>query len=78
LAQREYITPAELELEFVKSGAPKFKIEKAHLEERLISQTLAKYHGNITQTASALGMSRRNLRYLLAKYKIDKAQFKGR
>ena len=43
-------------------------------EKQILEKSLQDHHGNITQTANALGISRQSLQYLLRKHKLNKGK----
>jgi DNA-binding NtrC family response regulator len=68
------LTPADLELTPPTEVAPlpRLKTAREQLERGLVESALARFGGNITQAASALGISRQALHDILAKYQIDR------
>ncbi len=74
MAEGTLLTPDDLELEdqTKKRSIPLLKEVKEQVERELIESALIRFEGNITQAASAIGISRQLFRDLLNKYKIDR------
>jgi two-component system NtrC family response regulator len=74
MADGALLTPADLELTAPTeiSPLPRLKAAREQLERGLVESALARFSGNITQAASALGISRQALHDILAKYQIDR------
>ena len=74
MADGPLLTPADLDLTSPADvpPLPRLKTAKEHLERGLVESALARFGGNITQAAAALGISRQALHDILAKYQIDR------
>ncbi len=74
MAQGAMITWEELALPSEPAGTEPSSLKKVReeAEKTLIRQTLAKHNGNITKTATELGISRPTLHGLLAKYALNR------
>src|SRR5581483_1126465 len=74
MADGPLLTPADLELTPPDEAIPlpRLKTAKEQLERGLVESALARFGGNITQAASALGISRQALHDILTKYQIDR------
>jgi Nif-specific regulatory protein len=62
LAKGEYVTPADLRLQST-AAAPTEAKTLADFERRVVERALQEHHGNVTEAAKALGVSRRWLHY---------------
>jgi len=76
----QQLTPEILQLDLAQQGltsqAPRWElppegVDLAQLEQQLIEQALKRTHGNKTQAAKLLGISRHTLDYRLEKYQIQ-------
>jgi two-component system NtrC family response regulator len=69
-----HLTPEDLELAVPNEAAPlpRLKVAREKLERELVELALARLGGNVTQAASALGISRQALHDILSKHKIDR------
>lgn len=74
MADGPLLTPADLELTAPTEVAPlpRLKTAREELERGLVESALARFGGNITQAASALGISRQALHDILTKYQIER------
>lgn len=74
MAQRPRVTPADLELDFpfAKYQGQGLREARETLEKDLIQRALARNKGNVTRTATELGVSRPTLHELLSKYAIER------
>jgi two-component system NtrC family response regulator len=74
MAQGMRLTPADLDLEapFAKYEGQGLREAREALEKALIQQVLTKHKGNVTRTATELGVSRPTLHELLSKYAIER------
>jgi two-component system NtrC family response regulator len=74
MAQGTRLTPADLDLEapFAKYEGQGLREAREALEKALIQQVLTKHKGNVTRTATELGVSRPTLHELLSKYAIER------
>jgi two-component system, NtrC family, response regulator len=76
MAQGPQVTPADLDLDapYSKDFAygKGLREARAAFEKELIQRALAKHSGNITRTASDLGVSRPTLHDLVAKYALER------
>jgi two-component system NtrC family response regulator len=69
-----HLTPEDLELTAPNEAIPlpRLKDAREKLERELVELALARFGGNVTQAASALGISRQALHDILSKHKIDR------
>lgn len=69
-----HLTPEDLELAAPNETTPlpRLKVAREKLERELVELALARLGGNVTQAASALGISRQALHDILSKHKIDR------
>jgi two-component system NtrC family response regulator len=74
MAQGPQLTPADLELDspYAKYKGQGLRDAREALEKDLVQRALMKNKGNITRTASDLGISRPTLHELIAKYAIER------
>jgi two-component system NtrC family response regulator len=74
MAEGQRITPEDLELASARAQYEGKSLREARkaLEKDIIQKTLAKNQGNITQTATELGVSRPTLHELIKKYQLVK------
>lgn len=74
MAQGPQLAPADLELDspYAKYKGQGLREAREALEKDLIQRALTKNKGNITRTASELGISRPTLHELLSKYAIER------
>ena len=71
MAQGEVVRVSDLALEPKYEGSPRFEeMTLEEMERWLINKTIARFNGDISQTANALGLSRSALYRRLEKYKI--------
>ncbi|HLG22750.1 MAG TPA: helix-turn-helix domain-containing protein, partial [Candidatus Manganitrophaceae bacterium] len=68
------LTPADLELAPPSelSPFPRLKSAREEFEKKLVESALARFGGNVTQAASALGISRQALHDILIKHQIER------
>lgn len=68
------LTPEDLELAVPNEAAslPRLKTAREKLERELVTLALARFGGNVTQAASALGISRQAFHDILAKHQIER------
>jgi two-component system NtrC family response regulator len=74
MAEGQRITPEDLELAlpYAKYEGKGLKQAREAMEKEIIQRTLAKNKGNITQTATELGVSRPTLHQLIEKLGVEK------
>jgi two-component system NtrC family response regulator len=74
MAQGPQLTPTDLELDspYAKYKGQGLREAREALEKDLIQRALKENTGNITRTASELGISRPTLHELLSKYAIER------
>jgi DNA-binding NtrC family response regulator len=71
MAQGEVVQASDLALEPLSEAVPRFEqMTLDEMERWLIKKTIARFHGDISQTANALGLSRSALYRRLEKYRI--------
>jgi DNA-binding NtrC family response regulator len=71
MAQGEVVRASDLALEPKSEAVPRFEqMTLDEMERWLIKKTIARFHGDISQTANALGLSRSALYRRLEKYRI--------
>jgi transcriptional regulator with GAF, ATPase, and Fis domain len=72
----KYLTEADLELPVFKKGVSLFKHQRQilleELERKALKEALATSSGNISEIARRMGLDRKTVRKLLAKYKLNK------
>ncbi|MBI3805612.1 MAG: PEP-CTERM-box response regulator transcription factor [Nitrospirae bacterium] len=68
------LTPEDLELTVPTDVAPlpRLKTAREQLERQLVESAMARFGGNVTQAASALGISRQALHDILSKHQIER------
>lgn len=69
-----HLAPEDLELAVPNEAAslPRLKTAREKLERELVTLALARFGGNVTQAASALGISRQAFHDILAKHQIER------
>ena len=74
MAEGNRITPEDLEISSggTKGGGQSLRNARESIEKEFIQRTLAKHRGNISKTATELGISRPTLHGLLTKYSIER------
>ncbi|HEY5599075.1 MAG TPA: sigma 54-interacting transcriptional regulator, partial [Candidatus Manganitrophaceae bacterium] len=74
MADGVLLTPADLELAPPSelSPFPRLKSAREEFEKKLVESALARFGGNVTQAASALGISRQALHDILTKHQIER------
>jgi len=74
MADGALLTPADLELAtpMAISPLPRLKAAREQVERELVESALARFAGNVTQAATALGISRQALHDILIKYQIER------
>jgi two-component system NtrC family response regulator len=72
MAEGKRVAPADLDLGEGAGGQHRLRELRADLERDVVRQALARNHGNISRTATELGVSRPTLYDMLAKLKIPR------
>lgn len=68
MSQHEVLDTPDLPLRNAQSAAPVVTLNLEETEQRLVEQALQKHHGNITEAARELGLTRGALYRRLEKY----------
>jgi DNA-binding NtrC family response regulator len=72
MAQRSRIEPADLSLRSEQESPPRLEdLSLEEVERLLVEKALGRFHGNITQAAQALGLSRSALYRRMGRYGLD-------
>jgi DNA-binding NtrC family response regulator len=67
-----------MDVEAEPGGVPKFRVAKSAWEKSYIEKALAKYQGNISHTAEAIDLARKNLQEKIKFYGIDIQRLTGK
>ncbi|MFQ5628084.1 MAG: sigma 54-interacting transcriptional regulator [bacterium] len=70
LSKSEYLTPEDLRLQRVEN-TESTSMKLRDFERRFVEKILHQYDGNVTETAKALGVSRRWLHYRMKEWQIE-------
>ena len=72
MAQHSRIEPADLSLRAEREGPPRLEdLSLEEVERLLVQKALSRFHGNVTQAAQALGLSRSALYRRIDRYGLD-------